>query len=145
MSEDRLHQIRRGFAADTSQSDEPPDLGPLRALAEREELADAAGRLTDAYGRPPHATGCDSAPGGSQATGVLNGRCTRAGADLDRVSMPEWPGPDGAYRAAGQQAAGRSAPETAVRAGEGEGKINVAALLTISAPVSSQSQLLLVG
>jgi len=51
MSEDRLQQIRRGFAHDASQGDEPPDLGPLRALAEREELADAAGRLADAYGR----------------------------------------------------------------------------------------------
>jgi len=48
-----LHQIRRGFAADTSQSDEPPDLAPLRALAEREELADATGQLIDSYGRPP--------------------------------------------------------------------------------------------
>ena len=52
MSEDRLQQIRRGFADDASQGDEPPDLGPLWALAEREELADATGRLTDAYGRP---------------------------------------------------------------------------------------------
>jgi hypothetical protein len=52
MSEDRLQQIRRGFAGGASQGDEPPDLGPLRALAEREELADAAGRLADAYGRP---------------------------------------------------------------------------------------------
>jgi hypothetical protein len=52
MSEDRLHQIRRGFADNASQIDEPPDLGPLRALAESEELADATGRLTDAYGRP---------------------------------------------------------------------------------------------
>jgi hypothetical protein len=52
MSEDCSHQTRRGCADDASQSDEPPDLGPLRALAEREELADAAGRLADAYGRP---------------------------------------------------------------------------------------------
>lgn len=52
MSEDRMRQIRSGFAEDASQSDEPPDLGPLRALAEREELADAASRLADAYGRP---------------------------------------------------------------------------------------------
>jgi hypothetical protein len=51
MSEDRLRQIRRGFYDDAPQGDEPPDLGPLRALAEREELADAAGRLADAYGR----------------------------------------------------------------------------------------------
>ena len=51
MSEDRLHQVRRGFADGTSQGDGPPDLGPLRALAEREELADATGRLADAYDR----------------------------------------------------------------------------------------------
>ncbi len=35
MSQDRLHQISRGFAADASQGDEPPDIGPLRALAGR--------------------------------------------------------------------------------------------------------------
>jgi hypothetical protein len=52
MSQDRLAQIRRGFADDASPGDEPPDLGPLRALAEREELATAVGRLADAYGRP---------------------------------------------------------------------------------------------
>ena len=52
MSQDRLRQIKNGFADDTSQSDGPPDLGPLRALAEREELAGAAGCLADAYGRP---------------------------------------------------------------------------------------------
>jgi hypothetical protein len=52
MSQDRVRQIRRGFAGGASQVGEPPDLGPLRALAEREELADATGRLTDAYGRP---------------------------------------------------------------------------------------------
>jgi hypothetical protein len=52
MSQDRSHQIRCGFAADASQCGGPPDLGPLRALAEREEFADAAGRLADAYGRP---------------------------------------------------------------------------------------------
>src|SRR5205823_8325208 len=52
MSQDRFRQIRRGFADTASQDEEPPDLGQLRALAEREELADAAGRLADAYGRP---------------------------------------------------------------------------------------------
>jgi len=31
---------------------EAPDLVPLRDLAEREELADAASRLADSYGRP---------------------------------------------------------------------------------------------
>ncbi len=52
MSQDRLRQIRRGFADDASQDDEPPNLSPLRALAEAEELADAAARLADSYGRP---------------------------------------------------------------------------------------------
>jgi hypothetical protein len=58
MSQDRLQQIRRGFADDASHFDEPPDLGPLRDLAEREELADATGGLADAYGRPL----CDDDP-----------------------------------------------------------------------------------
>src|SRR5947209_8269640 len=58
MSQDRLRQIRRGFADDASQGDEPPDLGPLRAIAEREEFADAAGRLADAYGRRRRITCC---------------------------------------------------------------------------------------
>jgi len=58
MSQDRLHQIRRVFADDASQGGEPPDLGPLRALAEAEELADAAARLTDSYGRPLPADDC---------------------------------------------------------------------------------------
>ncbi len=52
MSQDRLRQIRSGFTDGASQDDGPPDLGPLRVLAEREELADAAGRLADVYGRP---------------------------------------------------------------------------------------------
>jgi hypothetical protein len=52
MSQDRFHLIRRGFAADASQYDGPPDLGPLQGLAERKELADATGRLADVYGRP---------------------------------------------------------------------------------------------
>jgi hypothetical protein len=33
MLQDRLHQIRRGFADRTSQGDGPVNLGPLRALA----------------------------------------------------------------------------------------------------------------
>jgi len=52
MSQDRLHQIRSGFADDASQDEEPPNLEPLWALAERAELTDATGRLADAYGRP---------------------------------------------------------------------------------------------
>jgi hypothetical protein len=52
MSEDRLSQLRAGSAADAYSGEEPPDLCPLRAVAEREELADAVSRLADACGRP---------------------------------------------------------------------------------------------
>jgi hypothetical protein len=51
MSEDRICELRQGYADDDYQGGEPPDLGPLRALAEREELADAVSRLADGYGR----------------------------------------------------------------------------------------------
>jgi hypothetical protein len=55
MTHDHLPALRVDHAADACTGDEPPDLGPLRALAEREELAEAAARLTDEYGRPlPH-------------------------------------------------------------------------------------------
>jgi hypothetical protein len=52
MPEDRLSQFRAGYAADAYLEEEPPDLGPLRAVAGREELADAVARVADAYGRP---------------------------------------------------------------------------------------------
>jgi hypothetical protein len=52
MSDDRLDQLRAGYATDAYTGDEPPDLSPLRALAERAELADAVSRLCDSYGRP---------------------------------------------------------------------------------------------
>ena len=52
MSDDRLSQLRAGFATDAYTGDEPPDLSPLRVLAERAELADAVSRLCDSYGRP---------------------------------------------------------------------------------------------
>ncbi|MGD0373595.1 MAG: hypothetical protein ABSB01_03265 [Streptosporangiaceae bacterium] len=52
MSDDRLNQFRAGYAVDAYIGDEPPDLDPLRALAERAELADAVTRLCDSYGRP---------------------------------------------------------------------------------------------
>jgi hypothetical protein len=52
MSEDRIRELRQGDADDAYQGDERPDLGPLRALAEREELAEAVSRLADEYGRP---------------------------------------------------------------------------------------------
>jgi hypothetical protein len=34
MSDDRLHQLRVDHAADAYLGDEPPELGPMRALAE---------------------------------------------------------------------------------------------------------------
>jgi hypothetical protein len=52
MPEDRLSQLRKGYAEGDYLALEPPDLGPLRALAESAELADAVARLADAYGRP---------------------------------------------------------------------------------------------
>ena len=52
MPDDRLQQIRRGYAEADYLTEEPPDLGPLRALAETAELAEAVARLADAYGRP---------------------------------------------------------------------------------------------
>ncbi len=52
MADDRVQEIRRGYAEDDYLADEPPDLGPLRAVAEGAELAEAASRLADAYGRP---------------------------------------------------------------------------------------------
>jgi hypothetical protein len=52
MSEDGVREIRQGYADDDYQGDEPPDLGTLRKLAEREELEDAVSRLADGYSRP---------------------------------------------------------------------------------------------
>jgi hypothetical protein len=52
MPEDRLSQLRKGYAEDDYFGLEPPDLGPLRALAGTAEFADAVARLADAYGRP---------------------------------------------------------------------------------------------
>ncbi|HEY5355769.1 MAG TPA: hypothetical protein VIK57_25290 [Streptosporangiaceae bacterium] len=50
MSKKRSNQLRASYTEEEYVGDEPPDLGPLRALAEREELADAVGRLADSYG-----------------------------------------------------------------------------------------------
>jgi hypothetical protein len=46
MSERFFEQLRRGADDDL----QAPDLGPLRAAAEREELAEAQARLTDGFG-----------------------------------------------------------------------------------------------
>ena len=57
MPDDRLDQLRVDHAADAYLGGEPPDLGPMRALAEHEELADAVSRVADGYGRPLPAEG----------------------------------------------------------------------------------------
>jgi hypothetical protein len=49
MSEDQSRQLNE---ADPEDDFQPPDLRPLRALAEREELADARARLADGLGHP---------------------------------------------------------------------------------------------
>jgi len=49
--DDRPNQLRRGYAEDDYLGDEPPDLGPLRALAETAEFTEAVARLPDACGR----------------------------------------------------------------------------------------------
>ena len=51
MSEDGIRELRQGYPDDDNRGCEPPDLGPLRALAECEELAEAVSRLADGYGR----------------------------------------------------------------------------------------------
>ncbi|HEX9352356.1 MAG TPA: hypothetical protein VF933_00840 [Streptosporangiaceae bacterium] len=52
MPGDRLSQLRTGYAEDDYLGLEPPDLGPLRALAETAEFTEATAKLADAYGRP---------------------------------------------------------------------------------------------
>jgi hypothetical protein len=49
MSEDPSRHVSQGDPEDDFQ---PPDLRPLRTLAEREELADARARLADGLGHP---------------------------------------------------------------------------------------------
>jgi len=60
MSEERIRGLSEGYDEDDYQADGPPDLGSLRALAEREELQDARTRVTDGLGHrlradDPHA------------------------------------------------------------------------------------------
>jgi hypothetical protein len=52
MLDDPPHEITQSYLDDACRDNEPPDLGPLRALAETQELADAAARLSDSYGHP---------------------------------------------------------------------------------------------
>jgi hypothetical protein len=49
MPEEQAHQLNQGDPEDDFQ---PPDLRALRALAEREELADARALLADTPGHP---------------------------------------------------------------------------------------------
>ncbi len=51
MSGNRVDRLRADHTGEMYLG-EAPDLVPLRDLAEREELADAASRLADSYGRP---------------------------------------------------------------------------------------------
>jgi hypothetical protein len=52
MPDQPLNQRAAERALGAYLGDDPPDLGPLRAVAERAELADAVAGLTDSYGRP---------------------------------------------------------------------------------------------
>jgi hypothetical protein len=53
VADDRIQEVWRGYAEDDFLgSAEPPDLGPLRAVAEGAELAEPVSRLAGAYGRP---------------------------------------------------------------------------------------------
>jgi hypothetical protein len=178
MSEDRLRQIRSGFADDASQDEGPPDLGPLPGLAEREELADAARCLAGGYGRPlrgswtPHnllsldwgrwlayqgtrnvmngalsevldALGFQVSPSGVGGAWIVTGRRPgrAASADLDQISVPRRPGPDGAYQPVGQQAAARSAPEAPARTDDSEDQANLAAVAAYRASMENGTPL----
>jgi hypothetical protein len=83
------------------------------------------------------ANGSESAPGGSETAGTLDGRCTAADVDLDRISVPGWSGSGGAY----QQAADRSATDAPVRAGVGEDEVNLAAVAAYRASLESGTPL----
>jgi hypothetical protein len=50
MSDNPRNPLRTDHAADAYMCGEPPDLGPLRAVAEQAEIADAVSRLADGYG-----------------------------------------------------------------------------------------------
>ena len=52
MPEDRLSQLRKGYAEEDYLALEPPNLGSLRALTESAEFADVVAMVVDAYGRP---------------------------------------------------------------------------------------------
>jgi hypothetical protein len=83
------------------------------------------------------ANGSESAPGASETAGTLDGCCTAAGVDLDRISVPGWSGSGDAY----QQAADRSATDAPVRAGDGEDEVNLAAMAAYRASLESGTPL----
>jgi hypothetical protein len=88
-----------------------------------------------------HPSGAGSALGGSSVSGALDSRCTGIGVDLGRLSVPGRPGPHGADQPAGQQAAGRSTPETPVRTIEGEDDVNLAAVAAYRASLENGTPL----
>jgi hypothetical protein len=87
------------------------------------------------------ANGSESAQGGSETAGTLDGRCTAAGVDLDRISVRGWSGSGGAYQLADQQAADRSATDAPVRAGDGGDEVNLAAVAAYRASLESGTPL----
>jgi len=87
------------------------------------------------------ANGGRNALGGSGATGVLDGRSAEAGMEMDRISVPGWPGSDGADQAADQKAADRFMPEPSVRADVGEDDVNTAAVAAYRASLEGGTPL----
>jgi hypothetical protein len=87
------------------------------------------------------AHGGKSTLGNSVAPGALDSRWAGAGMEMDRISVPGWPGPDGAYQPAGQQAADRFTPEPSVRAGDGEDDVNTAAVAAYRAGLENGTPL----
>jgi hypothetical protein len=81
-----------------------------------------------AAGANGNTNGSRSARGGSQAPGALEGRRVEAAVDLGRISVPDWAGPDGAYRPASQRAVDWSESEASVLAGKSEEEVNIAAV-----------------
>jgi hypothetical protein len=88
-----------------------------------------------------HSGGGGGALGRSVVTGALDGRCAGAGAGLGRLSVPGRPGPYSADQPAGQQAAGRSTPQTPVRTIEGEDDVDLAAVAAYRASLENGTPL----
>jgi hypothetical protein len=118
------------------------------AVARRQSPAQS----TDPAGRPAAdlrflpvtaagSTGAGSAPGGSQASGALNGHSVDGAVDLGQICVPGWSRTDGADRPAGQQAADWSAPGAPVRADDGEDEVNLAAAAAYRASLEGRMPL----